>query len=132
LVWKYFAEIVNERLLSKTTEKIAAQYGESFPALDGLLKIAQRLQNTLVPVEPEEEFVTDLQTRLEKIQTRRMRSANRLANWRGRVGQSSRSLGAVVSVIAVIALAAQVIGSILMVVMIFMGNNRRRRTIASA
>ncbi|MBN1119761.1 MAG: hypothetical protein JXJ17_01685 [Anaerolineae bacterium] len=115
-----------------TTDKIAAQYNESFPALDGLLKVAQRLQNTLVPVEPEEEFVTDLQSRLEKIQTRRIRSANRLASWRGRAGQSSRSWGAIVSVIAVIALAAQVLGSILMVVMIFMGNKRRRRTAASA
>jgi hypothetical protein len=115
-----------------TTEKITGQYGDSFPALGGLLKLAQRMQNTLVPVEPEEEFVVDLQARLEKIQTRRMRSANRLANWRGRVGQSSRVLGVIVSIVAVVALAAQVIGSILMVVMIVMGNNRRRRTAASA
>ncbi len=114
-----------------TTEKIAAQYNDSFPALDGLLNLAQRLQNTLVPVEPEEEFVTDLQSRLEKIQSRRMRSANRLTDWRVRVGQSNRSLGAIVSVLAVVVLAAQVLGSILLVVMIIMGNNRRR-TAASA
>jgi hypothetical protein len=115
-----------------TTDEIAAQYSDSFPALDGLLNLAQRLQNTLVPVEPGEEFVTDLQARLEKLQTRRMRSANRLANWRVRVGQSNRSLGAVVSVLAVVVLAAQVLGSILLVLMIILGNNRRRRTAASA
>jgi hypothetical protein len=114
------------------TEKIAAQYSDSFPALDGLLNLAQRLQNTLVPVEPEEEFVTGLQARLEKIQTRRMKSANRLTNWRVRVGKSNRSLGVIVSVLAVVVLAAQVLGSILLVVMIVIGNSRRHRTTASA
>ena len=115
-----------------TTAKVAEQYEGAFPALGGLLNIASRLQSTLVPVQPEERFVSDLYKRLDKVHSRRIRSANRLDNWRVRVGKVNRPLGVIVSVLAVIALAAQVIGSIMMVVVIITGNNRRRRTAASA
>ncbi len=113
------------------TDVLVAQHGRTFPLLDGLLRLARRLYALLVPVEPSDEFVSALRVRLVEAHARQMKSADAWNSRRERVRKLSNTLGLAVSALALIAVAARVIGSIVMLVMVVV-RGRRRRSPAAA
>jgi hypothetical protein len=114
-----------------TTEELIREHGEVFPALEGLLRVAQRAYSTLVPVEPEAAFAADLKQRLIAEQRQRQaRSAVRWTERRQRAGRVSRLLGLAVSMLAVATMVVQIMGSILMLIALMV--RRRRRSSAAA
>lgn len=114
-----------------TTEELIREHGEVFPALEGLLRVAQRAYSTLVPVEPEAVFAADLKQRLIAEQRQQQaRSAVRWTERRNRAGRTSRALGLLVSVLAVATMVVQIMGSILMLIALMV--RRRRRSSAAA
>ena len=106
------------------------EHSEDFPALAGLIQVAQRLRDTLVPVHPDEDFVSDLRTRLVSVNEKESRAATAWTQLRARLTRHSTALGAAISILAVLAMAIRVVGSLLMVVVLLSGN-RRRRTAAA-
>jgi hypothetical protein len=100
------------------------------PALAGLARLSGRLHAALTPVHPDEDFVERLHDQLEEMHARQAGAATR---WhrviRGTTRVSTRA-GAAFSVLAVLTLAARIIGSI--VVLAIYLSNRRRAQSASA
>ncbi len=96
------------------------------PPADGLAGLARRLHETLVPVEPGEEFVAALRVRLERLQARRERAARRWALWRQRLAKLPTRPGTILSIVALVALAARIVGSLIMLIFIVTGHRRRR------
>lgn len=113
-----------------TTEELIREHGEVFPALEGLLRVAQRAYSTLVPVEPEAAFAADLKQRLiAEHRQQQARSAVRWEERRRRAGHVSQLLGLAVSMLAVATMVVQIAGSILMLIALMI---RRRRSSAAA
>ncbi len=108
-----------------STEALVQEYGEVFPALDSLLRLAQRVHGILMPVEPSQEFVTDLRT---KLITRQQGDQAVAVAWtvrRKRWERISRVLVPIVSIIAVLALAVRIAGSLILIVTFIIGRRRR-------
>lgn len=110
------------------TEEILREHGTAHPALAGLLLLAGRLQETLKPVEPSEQFVAQLKAHLLRAHAEQVRSALLWTPQPDRLMRVSRILGIVVSVLTVIALLVRIASSIFMLVMIL--SERRRRSTA--
>lgn len=113
------------------SEDLAQEYGEVFPALVGLMSIAQRLRETLVPVRPDETFVAELRSRLLSIEEKDERAVTVWSRLRSRLSRHSAAVGTVVSVLAVVVMTVRVVGSIIMVVILIAGNRRRRRALTA-
>ena len=103
---------------------LASQVPLSPPA-DSLTSLARRLHEALVPVEPGEEFVAALKVRLERLQARRERATRRWALWRQRLAKLSARPGTILSIVALVALAARIVGSLIMLIFIVTGRRRR-------
>ena len=112
------------------SDDLLEEHAETFPALAGLMAIAQRLRETLVPVRPDEEFVAELRTRLQTMNEADNRTVTVWSRLRNRLSRHSAVLGTVISILAVLAMAIRVVGSLVMVVVLLTGN-RRRRTAAA-
>lgn len=112
-----------------SAELVAARGGE-FPALDGLLALARRLRETLVPVRPDEAFTADLRSRLSVMEARDEKTATLWTRLRERLSQRSIVLGTLISVLAMLAMLVRLVGSIVMLVMLISGNRRRRAAAA--
>jgi hypothetical protein len=113
------------------SEELAQEYGETFPALVGLMSIARRLRETLVPVRPDETFVAELRTRLLSMEEKDERAATVWSRLRSRLYRHSAAVGTVISVLAVVAMAMRVVGSIIMVIVLITDNRRRRRAMTA-
>ena len=119
-----------------TGEDNSAQLLEQYPAsaqlLGNLFHIAGRVFKTLSPVEPSPEFMADLKAKLVEIQTGQAESALRWRERRTRFAGTSRVLATIMSVLAVVALVAQLVGSVVLVITLIVGLGRRRKSAAAA
>ncbi len=94
---------------------------------DGL---AERLQRTLVPVEPSAAFVANLRARLEEMHTQQMRGASLRRGVFQRTPPLATRFGVILSLVALVAFGVQLVGSVIMIVLLLLG--RRRRAAAPA
>jgi len=110
--------------------ELAAAHGDEFPALAGLMTLAHRLRETLVPVRPDEAFTADLRSRLTAMEEKDEKAVTLWTRLRDRLSQRSMVLGTIVSVLAMLAMLVRLVGSVVMLIMLISGN-RRRRTAAA-
>jgi hypothetical protein len=97
------------------------------PELEGLFRLADRVYATLAPVEPSEDFVSDLKTKLFEMQSGELKSRQTWLDRRANAVRVSRILGVAVSTLAVAAFAARILASLLML-LAFIANRRRKTT----
>jgi len=111
-------------------ENLVLESGEDFPALVGLVEVARRLRETLIPVRPDESFVADLRMRLMSMDEKEVQVVSVWSRLRTRLSRHSTVLGAAISILALLAMAVRLVGSLVMVIVLLSGN-RRRRTAAA-
>jgi hypothetical protein len=122
-------ELLNEhadRLTSgaESEQELLAQHPEETDVLAGLVSLSRRLYETLVPVEPSSQFVSNLKTAITDETDAQASMVERWRTRRVRLAQHSSMLGRVVSVVAVIALVTRLVASIVMIVALLVSRRR--------
>ncbi len=93
-------------------------------------ELAERLRRVLVPREPSAAFVAGLRARLEEMHVQNAWKPGRRQGWRERLPTLSPRFGILLSIVTLVALGVQLVGSVIMIAVLVLG--RRRRAAAPA
>ncbi len=113
-----------------SADALLAQMESISPTLAGLARLSGRLYTALTPVDPPGDFAARLQGELEEMHARQSGAATRWQRLIDRTTRISTRAGAAFSVLAVLTLAARIVGSI--VILAIYLSSRRRTQAASA
>lgn len=123
-------DAVDQHTESLFDDSIETDIVEERPELSGLFGIAGQLAGTLVPVEPKDEYVASLKDRLFEMQLAEIDKRQVWDERRTRAARLSRAVGIAVSIIAILALLARAVGSVLLIVKLVTG--QRRNSVSTA
>lgn len=107
------------------SERLLEQHPQDSEELGELFGLTGQIYSKLVPVAPSEQFARDLKARLHELQAA---ETNARAAWKARhkrAGNASQILGTAVSVLAVVAFVARIIGSVVMLIIFISGQRRK-------
>ncbi len=105
------------------------EHPEVTPELRGMFRLTKRLAAAFVPVEPATQFVQDLKGKLAEMQRKQAASVTVWSKRRVRARQISRVLSTFISAVAIVALVARVIGSIVLLIAYLVGRRKTAATI---
>ncbi|MBN1312421.1 MAG: hypothetical protein JXB30_13470 [Anaerolineae bacterium] len=111
----------------ESVPQLLEQYPDESSSLEDLFRISDQLHQTLVPVKPREQFVSDLKAELQSSQAALLSESSEQRQLR--VTRATNTVGVLLSIVAVTALITRLVG-IVVVVVTFL--SRRCRSTAPA